>query len=129
MELIFKEEVYEIIGAAIEVHREMGPGFLEPVYQECLEYELTDRRVPFKPQAGLRIRSKKRALKKKYAPDFIVYDKITQGSVSVDQLSQSNRFAGRGAHQLQKSWQARMEAHGAVVSLREGHAAFSSGWR
>ncbi len=76
MELIFKEEVYEIIAAAIEVHREMGPGFLEPVYQECLEYELTDRRLPFNSQAELKIRYKKRFLKKKYVADFIVVTRL-----------------------------------------------------
>ncbi len=76
MELILKEEVYEIVGAAIEVHREMGPGFLEPVYQECLEYELRDRSIPFNPQPELKIRFKKRSLKKKYVADFIVRDKI-----------------------------------------------------
>ena len=39
-DLLFKEEVYNIVGAAVEVHRAMGPGFLEPVYQETLTIEL-----------------------------------------------------------------------------------------
>jgi GxxExxY protein len=43
MELILKDEVYSIVGAAIEVHRKMGPGFLEPVYQEVMEIESTMR--------------------------------------------------------------------------------------
>jgi hypothetical protein len=55
MELLLKDEVYRIIGAAIEVHRELGPGFLETVYQETMEMELTDRRIPFESQKPLRI--------------------------------------------------------------------------
>jgi GxxExxY protein len=46
-ELIYKEEVYNIVGAAIEVHRELGPGFLEPVYQEGTEIELDMHSIPF----------------------------------------------------------------------------------
>jgi GxxExxY protein len=76
MELLLKEEVYSVIGAAIEVHKEMGPGFLEPVYQECLEFELAKRRVPFRPQADVKIRYKEHPLKKKYTADFIVNDKM-----------------------------------------------------
>ncbi|MBI5304979.1 MAG: GxxExxY protein [Chloroflexi bacterium] len=49
-ELLFKEEVYTIVGAAIEVHRELGDGCLEAVYQEALEIELESRGIPF--QAG-----------------------------------------------------------------------------
>jgi hypothetical protein len=50
-ELIFKEEDYAIVGAAMEVHREKGGGFAEPLYQECMEMELADRKVPAEAQA------------------------------------------------------------------------------
>jgi GxxExxY protein len=53
VDLIFKEEVYAIVGAPIEVHRELGPGFLEPVYQEALEIELQSRGIPFESQKRL----------------------------------------------------------------------------
>ncbi|MBI5474428.1 MAG: GxxExxY protein [Ignavibacteriae bacterium] len=76
MELLYREEVYAVIGAAIEVHRELGSGFLEAVYQECLEYELEDRTIPFEPQKHLTITYKGRTLKKKYIADLITHATI-----------------------------------------------------
>ncbi|KAA3614771.1 MAG: GxxExxY protein [Calditrichaeota bacterium] len=76
MELLFEKEVYKIIGAAIEVHRELGPGFLEAVYEEAMEIESSLRDIPFKTQKELKIFYKERKLEKKYKADYIAWDKI-----------------------------------------------------
>ena len=52
-ELILKEEVYQVIGAAMDVYYQLGRGFLEPVYQEAFEIELSRRRIPFEPHREL----------------------------------------------------------------------------
>ena len=70
-ELILKEEVYAVVGAAIEVHRELGPGFLEAVYQEAMEVELASRGVPFEPQKQLCVFYKGRPLCKAYQADLV----------------------------------------------------------
>jgi GxxExxY protein len=76
MELLYREEAYAIIGAAMEVHRELGSGFYEAVYQEATELELTTRAIPFEPQKTLQIQYKGRMLKKAYEADLICYGKI-----------------------------------------------------
>ena len=86
MELILKDEVYAIVGAAIEVHRVLGPGFLEPVYQEAMEIESTTRKLPFKSQPVLQIRYKEHTLKKEYIPDFIFYNQIVVEIKALDRL-------------------------------------------
>jgi len=75
-DLIFGKEVYEIIGAAIEVHKTLGHGFLEAIYQEALEYELSDRKISFSSQIELKVKYKDRYLQKTYIVDIIAYDKI-----------------------------------------------------
>ena len=75
-EIMLKDESYAIMGACFEVYREMGCGFLEAVYQECLELELTARGVPFVPQAELTLAYKGRPLRQKYVPDFVCYSSI-----------------------------------------------------
>ena len=87
MELILKAEVFAIIGAAIEVHRTLGQGFLEPVYQEALEIEVTDRKLPFKSQPVLQIHYKQHLLRKEYIPDFIFFDQIIVEIKALDNLS------------------------------------------
>jgi GxxExxY protein len=55
MALLLKDEVYAVVGAAIEVHRELGPGFFEAIYQEAMEVELTVRKIPFAAQKPLTV--------------------------------------------------------------------------
>ena len=82
-------ETYAIIGAAMEVHRVLGCGFLEAVYQEALEYEFQDRNIPYIREAQLRIKFKKRYLKKKYEADFICYkDIVVETKAAVQIISQ-----------------------------------------
>lgn len=76
VKLIYKEEVYAIQGAVFEVYKEMGSGFLESVYQECLERELKSRNIPFEPQKELTLTYKATPLNQTYKPDFIFYNSI-----------------------------------------------------
>jgi len=65
-ELVLKDEVFALVGAAMEVANELGSGFLEAVYQEALGLELADRRIPHEQQKAIRIRYKKNELQKEY---------------------------------------------------------------
>jgi GxxExxY protein len=70
-------QTYAIIGAAMEVHRELGSGFLEPVYQKAMEVELADRQLPAQPQAEIVVLYKGRPLPDvAYRPDFICFGDI-----------------------------------------------------
>lgn len=74
--LLFENETYKIRGCVYEVYRELGVGFLEPVYQECLEIELLKQEIPFVAQKPLSLAYKSEQLKQSYAPDLICYDTI-----------------------------------------------------
>ncbi len=76
MGLIYKDEVYAIVGAAMEVHRELGPGFLEAVYQEALEKEFQYREIPYQKEYRINIYYKGVLLSKYYEADFICYGKV-----------------------------------------------------
>jgi len=75
-ELIYKDEVYKIVGAAMEVHKVLGPGFLEAVYQEALAIEFKLRNIRFDEFPKIEINYKEFKLKKYYIPDYLCYDKI-----------------------------------------------------
>lgn len=75
-ELILKDEVYQIVGAAMEVSNELGCGFLEAVYQESLTIEFEERRIPHVPQKRIQIHYKERLLEKEYVADFVCHERI-----------------------------------------------------
>jgi GxxExxY protein len=70
------ERTYKIIGCAMEVHKQLGNGFLEAVYQEALAIEFVEQGVPFTEQLLLDISYKGKLLNKKYQPDFICFGKV-----------------------------------------------------
>lgn len=75
-EYLYKQECYDIIGAAMEVHNELGHGFLEPVYQEALSIVFQESGIPYIKEQVLEIHFKGRHLNKKYVADFICYDEV-----------------------------------------------------
>ena len=87
MELIYKEETFKIIGAAMEVHRTLGCGFLEAVYQEALAIEFKKQNIPYKQEKKLEIQYKEQTLSKYYEADFMCYDKIIVETKAIKELS------------------------------------------
>ena len=76
MTLLYEEKSYAILGACFEVYKEKGCGFVEPVYQECLQHELVIQGIPHHAQPKLQLEYKGRPLDVRYRPDFICYEKI-----------------------------------------------------
>ena len=81
------KRTYKIIGAAIEVHRELGCGFLEAVYQEALGREFTTQLIPFRSQPVIEIKYKGKPLEKKYQPYFICYGEVISEIIAVSSLT------------------------------------------
>lgn len=71
-----QQEGYDFMAAAFEVYNDMGNGYTEDIYQEALELELVDRKIPFKAQSELMIHYKGKPLKKKFRPDLMVFDDL-----------------------------------------------------
>ena len=86
-ELLFKDESYQIIGACMAVHNELGCGFLEAIYQEALEEEFRLRDIPYVREQQLKVQYKGKVLNKKYQADFVCYGKIIdEGNVLSDRI-------------------------------------------
>ena len=81
------ERTYKIIGAALEVHKELGCGFLEAVYQEALEREFGYQGISFKSQPIVEIKYKGEPLEKKYQPDFVCYNEVILEIKAISNLS------------------------------------------
>ena len=86
-ELLFKDEVYAIVGAAMEAYNQLGPGFLEPVYQEAMEVETLERKIPTKPQHEILVHYKGKPLKKFYIADLLCYDQVIVEIKAIDALT------------------------------------------
>ncbi len=91
MELVYKDEVFKIIGAAMEVHNELKNGYLEDVYQEALEHEFKIQGIPFETQKMLPITYKGMPLKQFYKADFLCYDKIIVEIKAVSCLNDNHK--------------------------------------
>ena len=91
MSLLFEEESFAIRGAVFEVYKEMGCGFLEAVYQECLEKEFRDRGIPFTAQKELELLYKGEPLKQTYRPDFICYSQIIVELKAVKEIAPEHK--------------------------------------
>ncbi len=89
--MLYEELTYNIQGACFEVYRTMGCGFLEGVYQECLEIEFTEQGIPFEPRKELELDYKGRPLKQRYMPDFVCYDKIIVELKAVDKIASEHK--------------------------------------
>jgi len=85
--LIYKEECFQIVGCCMEVHRELGCGFKEAVYQEALEREFIDNALNFEREKRLKIQYKGIFLKKEYSPDFVCFGKIVLELKAVSELT------------------------------------------
>lgn len=78
---------YAIIGAAMEVHRELGCGFSEPVYQDAFEKEATRRSLPFGREVELPVFYKGERLKTGYRSDFLCFDDLVVELKALSQLT------------------------------------------
>jgi GxxExxY protein len=89
--ILYKEEGYAIQGAIFEVNRVMGTGFLEAVYQECLQREFQLRGIPYQAQVELSLAYKGESLVQTYRADFICYDKILVELKAVSEIKNEHR--------------------------------------
>jgi GxxExxY protein len=84
--LKFDELSNKVLGCAIEVHRELGPGLLESTYEQCLAYELNRSKIPFQLQVGLPVEYKQTRLDCGYRIDLLVEGRLIVEVKSVEQL-------------------------------------------
>ena len=114
-ELLFKDEVFAIMGAAFEVYNTVGHGFAEPVYQELLEIELGLRDIPFEPQYDILINYKGKQLQHAYRADFIVFGKI------IIEIKALDRLTGREEAQLLNYLKATGMQVGLLINFGSSH--------
>jgi len=89
--VLYPEESYAILGACFAVCTNKGCGFLEPVYQECMEIELECQGIAFDAHREIPLTYRGRTLKQRYIPDLICYDKIVVERKAVRRLTDEHR--------------------------------------
>jgi len=89
--LIHEKETYEILGACFEVYRQKGCGFLEGVFQECLDIEFRLRGIPARALVPMQLEYKGHVLQHTYIADFICYDKVIVELKAVSRLADEHR--------------------------------------
>ena len=99
--IIYKKESFEIVGAAMEVHKILGCGFSEPIYQEAFEYELKLRNIPYIREKYYPIKYKKYLLSKNFREDFECYGQILVELKAVEELK--NEFFTQSYNYLKAS--------------------------
>ena len=90
-DLVYAEECYKLIGACFEVYKDKGSGFLEAVFQECLELELGLQAIPFVAQSPLSLTYKGQSLRQRYIADFVCFDKIILELKAVERITDEHR--------------------------------------
>ncbi len=90
-ELILKDECYAVMGACFEVYKEKGCGFLESVFQECMELELALQGIPFVAQPELALSYKGKPLKQRYKPDLVCFGSVLVELKAVSKLADEHR--------------------------------------
>jgi GxxExxY protein len=86
-ELLYKDEVYGIIGAAMDVYNQLDPGFGEAIYQDAMEFKVEIRKILNKPQQEIFVFYKGQKLKNFFKPDLICYEKIVVELKALDRLT------------------------------------------
>ncbi len=89
--VLFRDESYAIQGAVYEVYRELGSGFLEAVYQECLALEFRQRDIPYEAQKELTLEYKGEVLQQTYRADFLCFGQIVVEIKAVKDLGPEHR--------------------------------------
>ncbi len=89
--IIYEDETQKILKACMEVHKELGNGFLEAVYQEALTIEFNNQKIPFEKEKLLPIMYKGKKLEKEYYADFVCFEHIILELKSVSLLTSAHK--------------------------------------
>ena len=99
--IIYKNEAYQIIGKCMEVHNNLGAGFLEIVYKDALEYEFRKNKIPYSREKKYEVNYKGVILPHYFFADFVVYDKIILEIKCVEKFC--NEHTAQGINYLKVS--------------------------